>query len=173
MNCSLSIFGSRKDKVGFEPRDFSAQDEGRIFFRDKPPERFFFVEVTADLRKKAKLQAQTTVVLPNGKTQSVRSMEDLAKFSAALDIESKAAAYRSEQLDKLRANTRPPNMTNDELVLLRKEAKANAASLTKMAKLSLEYVELSKKLSGKVIPLQIYFEMENHRIILAEAKASK
>ena len=165
--------GTRADKVGFEPREFKTQGSGRIFFRDKPPERFFFIDVGAEIRNKTKLEAQATVLLPNGKTQSFRSMSDLTKFTTALGNESEAASYRSEQLEKMRAKTRPPNMTNDDLVKLRKEAKANASSLKKAFELSQKYVELSKKLSGRVIPLQIYFEMENHRIIIAEAKASK
>ena len=165
--------GTRADVVGFEPREFGVQDAGRIFFRERPADRFFFVEVAVDLRKKAKLQAQTTVLLPNGKMQSLRSMDDLAKFSIALGNEARSATSRSEQLDQIRANTRPPNMSNDELVNLRKEAKASASNLTKSFELTQKYAELIKKLPGKVIPLQIYFEMENHRIVLAESKASK
>ena len=165
--------GKPSDKVGFEPREFITRDAGRIFFRDKQPDRFFYIEVTAELRKKAKLQAQMTVLLPNGKAQSLRSLDDLAKFSTALGNESTAAKYRSEQLDKLRADTRPPNMSNEDLVKFRKEAKANAAKMTKMSAVSRQYLELSKKLPGLVIPLQIYFEMENNRIILAESKQSK
>ena len=165
--------GTRNDEVGFEPREFTPQESGRIFFRDKLPERFFYIGVSADLRKKSKLKAQAEVILPNGKTQQLRSMEDLVKFATALGNEAKATQYQSDQLAKLRANTRPPNMSNEELVALRKETKANATKLTKSFGLSQQYVELSKEFSGRVIPLQIYFEMENHRIIIAESKASK
>ena len=165
--------GNRGDKVGFEPREFTSQGSGRIFFRDKLPERFFFVDVTAELRKKTKLEAQLTVLLPNGKTKSFRSMNDLSKFVAALGNEQKAATYRSEQVNALTGKTKPANMATEDLNKLKRESKANAAKLTKMSTLMQQYVESSKKLSGKVIPLQIYFEMESRRIIIAESKAFK
>ena len=165
--------GRRADRVSFEPRVFQTQDSGRVFFRDKPSERFFFIDVTAEPGKKIKFEAQMTLSLPNGKLKSLNSMEDLVKFSTALDAEKAAAAFRSEQLDKIRAKTRPPNMTNDELVALRKQAKATASGLANSFDLTQKYIKLSKEVSGKVIPLQLYFEIEEYRIVLAEAKNSK
>lgn len=162
--------GGRDDKVSFTPREITKRGPGRIFFRDNESERFFFINVTADIRKKTRLQAQMMVLLPNGAPQPLRSTNDLAEFANAIGMKKTEADYQYEQS---KIAKKPKNMETQEFNRLKDEAESNAKRLGKMFELSKNYFDLGKLLSKQIIPLVIYFDMNGHRIVIAESIAKK
>lgn len=159
--------GGPDDRVGFNPREVTKRAPGRIFFREKEPERFFFIEVTTEIRKKTRFLAQMTVLVPGGGSQPLRAASDLVGYTQALEEQKNQALYQYEQSKTAK---KPKNMEYKEFSRLKKEAEQNAETLTEMTDLSRLYVDLAKQLSGREIPIQIYFDMSGHRIVIAKSK---
>ena len=162
----FSIPGN-ENRVGFAPREVTKREPGKIFFREKPKERFYYIDVTADIRKRSRFAAQMMVVLPNGNAQPLRSTATLEEFAGAIGIQKTEALYQFQQS---KTATKPKNMNSGEFNRLKREAEKNAELLTEMFDLSKQYVEVGKQLSGQKILLQIYFDMKGHRIVIAESK---
>jgi hypothetical protein len=107
------------------------------------------------------------VAYPNSNPQPLRSAGNLVDIARAIEPE-KAAAMNLYQRS-LQAK-KPKDMTVTEFNGLKKEAKDKADDLTKLAKVTVENIAVAKKLSGKQIPLEVYFDMEGHRIVIAKSK---
>jgi predicted flap endonuclease-1-like 5' DNA nuclease len=167
MQLKVKTADEKAISLTYQPRQISKRDPGRIFFQRSESSRFFYVEVTADIRKKSRFTAQMMVAYPNSNPQPLRSAGNLVDIARAIEPE-KAAAMNLYQRS-LQAK-KPKDMTVTEFNGLKKEAKDKADDLTKLAKVTVENIAVAKKLSGKQIPLEVYFDMEGHRIVIAKSK---
>lgn len=153
--------------LSYNPRQITKREPGRIFFHRSESSRFFYLEVAADIRKKSRFTAQMMLAFPNTGPQPVRSAGDLVDVARAIEPQRADAMNRYRQ--SLEAK-KPKSMEVGEFNSLKKEAKDNAVQLEKLARVSVQNIAVAKELSGKKIKLEVYFEMEGHRIIVAESK---
>lgn len=159
--------GLKDDDVGFSPREITPKDNGRIFFRKKTQDRFFFVEVSVDTGRKLSFEAQMKVLLPDGTPQRIRSIADLEAFSKAIANEKKKADFQNAEIKKAK---KPKNTDAKEWRKFKAEAAKTVREISKALEVSQAYPEVAKNLGGKEIPVSIYFDMDGQRIILAKSK---
>ena len=167
INISVKTDEERAIAVTYQPRQITKREPGRIFFQRSESSRYFYVEVAADMRKKARFSAQMMLAFPNSNPQGVRSVGNLVDIARAIEPQKADAAQRYQQS----LNAKKPNgMDAGEFNRLKKEAKDGASHFSKLAKVSTQNIAVAKELSGKTIPLEVYFEMEGHRFVIAKSK---
>ena len=163
-------FESKGDKpigLSYNPRQITKSEPGRIYFHDSVASRYFYVAVTADIRKKSRFSAQMMLAFPNSSPQQVRSAGELVDISRAIEPQKVEAMDRYQHSLKAK---KPAGMDGSEFNRLKKEAKDNADNFNRLAEVSIQNIAIAKELSGKKLKLQVYFEMEGHRIIVAHSK---
>ncbi len=151
----------------YHPRKITKREPGKIFFQRSETRRFFYVEVTADIRKKSRFTAQMMLAFPKRNPQQVRSAKDLDDIAKAIELQ--RAEAKNNYQGSLEAQ-KPEGMATSEFNSLKKEAKDNFDNLENLAKISIQNIAVVKELLGKKIKLEVYFEMEGHRIVVAESK---
>lgn len=159
--------GLEDDDVGFAPREITTKDPGRIFFRKKTQERFFFVEVDVNTGRNLSLTAQMNVLLPDGSAQRIRSLDDLDAFAEAINVEKKKADFRNAEIKKTK---KPKNMESKDWTKYKAEVAKTAREISKALEVARAYPKVAKNLGGKEIPILVYFDMDGQRIILAKSK---
>lgn len=155
------------DFVGFSPREITSKDAGRIFFRKRDQERFFFVEVTADSRRKLTFEAKMNVFLPNGTAKRIRALRDLNEFSNAINAERRRADLRVQESKKAK---KPKEMETKDWGKVKYQIAKTARELKKTWELSKQYSNVAKNLAGKEIPVLVYFDMDGQRTVIAKSK---
>jgi serine/threonine protein kinase len=158
--------GQKDDDVGFAPREITAKSPARIFFRKKQQDRFFFIEVVVNVRKKLTFEAKMKLRLPNETTKHVRYHSDIKSFSDAIGAE-KIRADR--QVKKSRGAAKPKNLDAKEFAKLKSEIAKRARDVNRALGVSRKYTGLARKLAGIEIPVLIYFDMDGHRIEIAKS----
>ena len=167
INMKVKTDEARAIALSYHPRQITKREPGRIFFHRAESSRYLYVEVAADIRKKARFSAQLMLAFPNRNPQQLRSAADLVDIARAIEPQQAEAMNVYQQ--SLTA-TKPKDMVAAEFNRLKKEAKDKSNQLNKLATVSSQNILVAKEFSGKKIQLEVYFEMEGHRIVLANSK---
>ena len=167
INMRVKTDEARAIALSYHPRQITKREPGRIFFHKAESSRYLYVEVAADIRKKARFSAQLMLAFPNRNPQQLRSAADLVDIARAIEPQQAEAMNVYQQ--SLTA-TRPKDMVAAEFNRLKKEAKDKSNQLNKLATVSSQNILVAKEFSGKKIQLEVYFEMEGHRIVVANSK---
>lgn len=143
---------------------------GLIYFSEKASQRFVWLEVTADARKKLRLNATLKMqTAPNSRPVRV-SLDVLTAMNARIKQEADSASF---QYSRMTDETKPESMTWTDFNKQKKNLKEYSEDAQKLAS---DTIELQNKLSSlfdKQIPVVVFFEMEGVRTILAESKVTE
>jgi len=165
-----------KGKVIFAPRDVLKKAPGVIFFREREELKFFFVEVGVDIRSKLKMQAQMFALGANGAPRPLKKPADILQLVNVLG--GRKAEAETHQAWINQAPGKPEVVKKfaiykDEKSLATIKAKVKKATdlATRQYEASGDYVKIIQNLEGLRIPFHVFFDMDGHRIKLAESIA--
>ncbi len=163
-----------KGKVFYSPREVTKKVPGLIYFREKKDLRFFFVEVGADVRSKLRMTAQMYAVGGDGTPRPLKKQSDFLQLADILAAR-KADAERYQAVIAQAKNKSGvvkifPNL-KDQGDYSDISSKANKATTlaTLQKETSDDYIKIIEKLNGLQIPFQVFFDMDGHRIKLAQS----
>ena len=167
---------NHRGKVVFAPREVLKKEPGLIFFREKEDLRFFFVEVGVDIRSKLKMQAQMYALGANGAPRPLRKPAELLQLADVL-AERKVEAERY-QATIAQVSTKPavvkmfPSLKEEKsYATIAAKAKRETLLATRQHVACGDYVKIVQTLDGLRIPFQVFFDMDGHRIKLAQSTA--
>ena len=85
INMKVKTDEARAIALSYHPRQITKREPGRIFFHRAESSRYLYVEVAADIRKKARFSAQLMLAFPNRNPQQLRSAADLVDIARAIE----------------------------------------------------------------------------------------
>ena len=147
-----------------------------IFFREKEDLRFFFIEVGVDVRSKLKMQAQMFTLGANGAPRPLKKTADLLQLADALAARQSEAETYEGMIQKTQnkaglVKVFPKLKDAGDFKTILDSASKAAKLANRQYKACGEYAEIIQNLNGLSIPFLIFFDIDGHRIKLAESTA--
>ena len=165
-----------KGKVFYSPREVSKKAPGLIYFREKEDLRFFFVEVSVDVRSKLKMQAQMYTLGGDGSPRPLKREADFTQLFDVLTARKAEAELLQATIESAKNKAGVvkimPNLSEEgDFRAILSKAKKTTSLATRQQQACEDYVQIIKKLVGLKIPFQVFFDMDGHRIKLAQSTA--
>ncbi len=135
-----------------------------VFFSEQEKDRFFYLQVSADVRKTLKLQS---ALMFNALDGSSPVVADPKLIEAVADRITRLAVVTNADYEQIKVADRPSDIKYDDFEELKKGYKKAAETAQAQKVTLLEYANILPALYGKTIPLRVYFEMDNMQIELA------
>jgi serine/threonine protein kinase len=137
-----------------------------VFFSEQEKDRFFYLQVSADVKKSLKLQSALMFNALDGSNPVVadpKFIENVANQITHLATVTNAA------YEQIKVAERPKDMKYDDFEELKKGYKKSAETAQAQKVTLLEYANMLPTLYGKTIPLRVYFELDDMQIELARS----
>ena len=164
------VKGKDRGNVYLEPQEITRNLPGIVFFRKDEKFRFLFLRVTADVRAKLKLQCQMYVLGGAGEILPLRKTSGMEELANALTLRKQEAMLRSQQAETADL---PKGMTKTEFNKLKKELGKAVDLAVKQSDVAEDYMKIVAELANRRIPFEVFFELEQQRIKLAQSEPQK
>ena len=137
-----------------------------LVFSESAKDNYIYLQISSDVRKSLRLELSLLFFDPgNGNTQTIDEKllnQIVTQLSAIAD----AAALRSQQAEIAQ---RPPEVKKEDFDNWKSGLKKDAELALSRKNSALNYSETIPKLYGKQIPLRVFFQLDNHEIVLAQS----
>ncbi len=165
-----------RGRVFFGRREVVKKAPGLIFFRENQDLRFFFIEVGVEIRSKLRMQAQMFALGTDGKPRPLKKPTDFLQLANILDArKTEAERYQAaivQAKNKAGIVQVFPNLKDQgDYKSIAGKANKAAALATRQKETCDDYVKIIENLAGLKIPFQVFFDMDGHRIKLAQSYA--
>lgn len=141
-----------------------------VFFTDEAKDRFFYVQVTADLKKTLKLNSALMFNALDGSNPVVADQKIIESVTNHI---THVATVTNADYEQVKVAERPDEIKYDDFEELKKGYKKAAETAQAQKVRLLEYANMFPALYGKAIPLRVYFVMDGMQIELARSSPTE
>ncbi len=144
--------------------DFQRGLPGRILLKDSDKNAFVWIQVNADLKSKLRAQAAVVVLLANGQTQPIQSLQALSELAVTLK-QRELIAF--SELEAAR-NKRAPSGEGDKYDAWRDGLQKSANLAKSQTGKAIQYAEILPQILDHPISIRVYAKLGEHRLELAK-----